>query len=299
MKQLLVLFLLVSFAAESHAQQQAQDPSLDARVRALVADFKGKVSLYAKNLDTGAAYGLDPDERVRTASTIKLPILVETFARVAEGKAKWSDELLLTEEKKVSGSGILREFGGGLKLTLRDAAHLMIVVSDNTATNLILDLLTAEAVNARMDSYGLKKTRALRKVGGGSPSKAGEDPENRRFGLGVSTPREMVMLIERIERGEAVSAEASKEMIAILKRVQHRDGIGRNMKRVEIASKTGALDALRSEVAIIYSPQGRIAMSITCDAMPAPDWSPDNPGLLMLARLSEILVDGLGKRPAN
>jgi beta-lactamase class A len=289
------LLFIISFSAAAQTTP-SPDARLDARVKAAVADFKGKVSLYAKNLETGASYSLNGDEQVRTASTIKLAIMVEAFARVAEGKAKWTDELLLTEEKKVTGSGILFEFGGGLKLTLRDAVHLMIVVSDNTATNLILDHLSADAVNARMDTLGLKKTRALRKVGGGGVSKAGEDPENRRFGLGVTTPREIATLIERIERGEIVNAEASKEMIAILKRQQDHNGIGRNMKGIKMASKAGALDALRSDVAILYTPGGRIAMAITCDGMPEPFWSPDNPGLLMLSRLSELLAEELGKK---
>jgi beta-lactamase class A len=298
MKLYLLLSLLFVLSVSAYAQTSpssdaAPNAAIDARVKSAVAEFKGKVSLYAKNLETGASYSLNGDEQVRTASTIKLAIMVEAFARVAEGKAKWTDELLLTEEKKVTGSGILFEFGGGLKLTLRDAVHLMIVVSDNTATNLILDHLTADAVNARMDTLGLKKTRALRKIGGGGVSKAGEDPENRRFGLGVTTPREIATLIERIERGEIVNAEASKEMIAILKRQQDHNGIGRNLKGIKLASKAGALDALRSDVAILYTPGGRIAMAITCDGMPEPFWSPDNPGLLMLSRLSEILVDAL------
>src|ERR687895_729309 len=93
------------------AQPPAPPPPewLDARVRSEVAAFSGTVRLYAKNLDTGAAYSLGGDERVRTASTIKLAVMVEAFARVAEGRAKWSDELVLTKEKKVGGSGILNE----------------------------------------------------------------------------------------------------------------------------------------------------------------------------------------------
>ena len=96
---------------------QAQT-SLDDQVKPIVASFKGKVSLFAKNLDTGETYGLNPDERVRTASTIKIAVMIEAFARVAEGKAKWTDEVVLTKEKKVSGSGILNELSDGLKLTL-------------------------------------------------------------------------------------------------------------------------------------------------------------------------------------
>jgi beta-lactamase class A len=270
-------------------------PSLDERVRAEVARFKGKVSLFAKNLDTGESYGFGADDRVRTASTIKVAVMVEAFARVAEGKAKWADEVVLTKEKKVGGAGVLQDLSDGLRLTLRDAVTLMIIVSDNTATNLALDVLTADAVNARMEALGLKETRSMRKVFGGGDSREGLKPENKRFGLGRSTPREMVALLEKLERGEVVSPAASREMIELLKRQQFHDGIGRSLKGVTVANKPGALDALRSDVGVVYTPRGRIALAITCDDMPEVVWTPDNPGLLALDRLSSILIEGLGR----
>jgi beta-lactamase class A len=277
-------------------QPSAQALTLDERIRAETGAFKGKVYIYAKNLDTGATYELNGDDRVKTASTIKIPVLVEAFARVAEGHAQWTDELVLTDKKKAGGSGILFEFHDGLKLTLSDAVHLMIVVSDNTATNLVLDALSTDAVNARMDTLGLKQTRVLRKVFGGGESRAGNDPALKPYGLGVTTPHEMVTLVEKIYRGEIVSKEASKEMIEIMKRQQYHGGIGRTLNGVvPIASKHGALDRLRSDVGIIYTKRGPIAMAITADDMPDVNWTDDNPGFLLLSRLSLILIDGLGK----
>lgn len=276
-------------------QKTATAETLDVLVKEEVKNFKGKVSLFAKNLDTGATYSLNGDDKVRTASTIKLAVMVDTFAQVAAGKIKWTDELLLTDKKKVSGSGVLTEFSDGVRLPLRDCLNLMLVVSDNTATNLILDLITSDAVNARMDALGFKNIRLMRKVGGGGDSQAGKDPENKKYGLGMATPREMVMLMEKLERGEVVSPQASKEMLAIMKREQDHHGIGRTLNGVEMATKAGALDALRSNVGIIYSKRGRIAMAITCDDMPQVDWTDDNPAYLMLSRLSLLLIDGLGK----
>jgi beta-lactamase class A len=171
----------------------------------------------------------------------------------------------------------------------------MMIVSDNTATNLVLDVLTTDAVNARMDSVGLKQTRVLRKVGSGGTSRAGEDPTLKPFGLGVTTPHEMVTLMEKLERGEVINPAASKEMLDLMKREQHRDGIGRAIAGIEMATKAGALDKLRSDVGIIYSKRGRIAMAITGDDMPEVMWTEENPGYLMLSRLSQILIDGLGK----
>lgn len=275
--------------------------SMDRPIREAMNGFEGKVFLYAKNLDTGATYGLNEDARVRTASTIKLPIMAALFKVVADGQAHWSDLLTLRDEDKVSGSGVLHEFSDQVKLPMRDVMHLMIVLSDNTATNLILDRITADRVNAEMDKLGLKLTRSNRKVRGDGNqlkapsgwSAAGKLPDNQRFGLGVTTPHEMVTLLEKIERGQVVSKEASKEMIAVLKRNQDQDCIRRGFGDTPVANKTGALDALRSDVGIVYSPRGRIAMAITCDDMPKIDYGPNNKGALLISKLALILVEGL------
>src|SRR5215204_3836244 len=268
---------------------------LDRRVRAEAAGFKGNVYLYAKNLDTGAVYDFGGDEPVRTASTIKVAVMVEAFARVAEGKAKWSDELVLSKAARYAGSGVLNELTDGLRLSLRDAVTLMMELSDNTATNMVLDYLSTDAVNERMESLGLKQTRIMRRVGGGGESREGKVEANKRFGLGRTTPRELASLLERMERGEIVSPAVSKEMIELLKREQGTNGIWRGQWRVPKATKSGALDALRSNVGIIYHPRGRIVLAITCDDMPQPEWTPDNPAYLLMSRLSELVIDGLGK----
>jgi beta-lactamase class A len=288
-----LILLLLLFSCTVAAQTPAK---LDDQIKPIVASFKGKVSLFAKNLDTGETYALNPDERVRTASTIKIAVMIEAFARVNEGKAKWTDEVVLTKEKKVSGSGILAELSDGLKLTLRDAVNLMMILSDNTATNLVLDVLTTDAVNARMESLGFKQIKINRKVGSGGESTAGKDPENKKFGLGVTTPREMVLIMEKLERGEIINPTVSKEMIDLMKREQGRNAIGRSLWNVEMASKYGALDRLRSAVGILYMKNGRVAIAISCDDMPETMWSVDNPAYLLMSKLSEVLAEGLTKK---
>lgn len=266
---------------------------LAGQAHAVLAGFPGRVSLFAKNLDSGETYGLDPDRRVRSASTIKLPILVEVHAQVAEGRLSWSDRLTLTDAEKAGGAGILAELGEGLGLTLRDASNLMVVISDNTATNLVLDRVTADAVNARLEALGFAATRALKKIGGTGASKAAKEPGNQGFGIGVTTPREMVTLLERLEKGEIVSPSASREMLELLKRQPSHEGIGRTLRGVPVASKPGALDRLRSDVGIVYAPRGRIALAITCEDLPETDYTPDNPAYGLLSRLSLALVEGL------
>src|SRR5436190_4754340 len=296
MKRLLAILALTMVLAASAVSQTAAvvpDAKLDEQIKTLVSSFKGKVSLYAKNLDTGETYSLNPDERVRTASTIKIAVMIEAFARVAEGKVKWTDEVVLTKEKKVSGSGIINELSDGLRLTFRDAVNLMMILSDNSATNLVLDVLTTDAVNARMESLGFKQIKINRKVMSGGESVAGKDPENKKFGLGVATPREMVLVMEKLERGEIISPAVSKEMIDLMKREQARYAIGRSLYDLPMASKYGALDRLRSAIGIVYSKKGRIAMAISCDDMPQVMWSVDNPAYLLMSKLTEILVSGL------
>lgn len=185
-----------------------------------------------------------------------------------------------------------------MQIPLVDLTHLMIVLSDNTATNLVIDRVTADSVNAYMDKLGLKDTRSMRKVlGDGNDlkapsgySKAGLDPANKKYGLGSSTPREMVTLLEMIENGKIVSPEASAEIVRILKRQRDNNGIARRMGETVVANKAGALDHLRSDVGIVYLKGNRIAMAITCEDVPKIDWTADNEGLLLIARIAEILA---------
>jgi beta-lactamase class A len=295
---LLIFCNVIMINAQDTTPRPANPAALDAQIAAALKGFRGKVWIYAKNLDTGKDYALRADDPVRTASTIKLPIMAETFHQVAQGKLKWEDELTLTTEKKKGGSGILSEFSHNTKLDLRSAVHLMIVLSDNTATNLVLEKVTCESVNDFMAALGLKQTLNLRHVFGGGETKAYADPLNKPFGLGKSSPRDMVRLLELLEKGEVVSKEASAEMIGVLKRQQYKNGIGRGLSgEIESASKSGTLDNFRSDVGIVYTPRGRIAIAITVDEMPQVMYNEENPGLHLIWKLSQILQDELGAGP--
>jgi beta-lactamase class A len=271
--------------------------SLDDNVRAALAGFSGTVGIYAKNLDTGQSFGYQEDQRVRSASTIKLPIMMAVFDAVQRGRAHFTDLVLLSKRDMVDGAGILTDLSPGDRFPLRDLVHLMIVVSDGTATNLLLSRYSGDVVNALLVKLGFEQTRSLRQLLGiGRPkgfSAAGRLPENEHFGIGVTTPHEMVRLLEMLDRGQIVSPAASKEMIGIMKRQQDRNGIPRRLADMPVANKTGALDHLRSDVGIVYSPHGKIALAISCDEIPKVDYSSDNPALLLISQLTQILMDGL------
>lgn len=275
--------------------------SMASRLDAVIAGVQGHVSAYAQNLDTGREWGINPDERVRTASTIKLPIACAVVREVTAGRAGWNETLAVGPENKVSGSGVLADFSDGARVSLRDALTLMIIVSDNTATNMILDRFGADTVNETMDSLGLKATRSMRKIRGDGGelapaegwSKAGREPGNERFGIGSSSPREMVRLLGMLTRGEVVDAAGSRLILETLQRQQYKEGIGRHAGDLVVASKSGALDALRSDVGIVHTPQGRIAIAVTIDGMPVIDYSPDNVGEKAIWEISRILMSEL------
>jgi beta-lactamase class A len=290
------------FAVMINASMASADPLAD-RVAALTKNFKGSVYVYAKNLKTGKEFSLNGDSRVKTASTIKLPILCALESLIAQGKVRWDERLVLKPEDKVTGSGVLASLADGTDLTVRNVATLMIIVSDNTATNLIIDRITADAVNDYLDSIGIHQTRSNRKVRGDGNqlkaptgwSKAGKLEENAKFGLGVTTPHEMVQILEMLEQGKIVSPAASKDILDIMKMQQERFGISRRTpEELVVASKHGSLDALRSDVGIVYEKDAPIAIAITVDDMPEIDYSPDNVGDKLIADLSDALRQGLG-----
>jgi beta-lactamase class A len=282
----------------------AAEPLAD-RIALLTNSFKGTVVLHAKHLRTGREFGVAPDTRVRTASTIKLPILCALESLVAAGHVKWDERIILKAEDKVSGSGVLASLEDHTELTVRNLAILMIVLSDNTATNLILDRIGADAVNDYLDTIGLVKTRVNRKVRGDGTklaapsgwSKAGLLEDNQRFGLGVSTPREMVRLLELLDDGKIVGPDASKDIIGMLKMQQDNSGIRRHTPDdMPVANKSGALDALRSDVGIVYTQNGPVALAITIDDMPETDYSRDNPGERLIWQLTSTILDGFSTR---
>jgi beta-lactamase class A len=279
---------------------------LAARLEARIKGDRATVALYAKNLRTAQDVGVGADRPVRTASTIKLPILCALESLVAAGTVKWDERVRLRTADKISGSGILADLEEGTELSIRNLATLMIIVSDNTATNLVLDRITADAVNDYLDTIGLTETRALRKVRGdvepppgtSGMSRAGRLEMNQPFGLGKSTAREMVRLLEALEAGRIVSPAASADILAIMKRQQIKDGIGRHTADgVEVASKSGALDALRSDVGLVWTSGGPVALAITVDDLERVDYSPDNAGNRLISDLTALILTDLGGHP--
>ena len=266
-------------------------------LKGLAAAYPGVVTYCARDLGTGRAWAQEADRPVRTASVIKVPIMVEAFAQAADGRCDWARPLRLDRANAVGGSGVLQDLSDGLTLTLRDAVVLMIVLSDNTATNLVLDALDGgpAAVNARMRTLGLPQTTVFRRAF--SPDDP-DSPDGVRYGLGRTTAREAVSLLAGLAHGQIVSPVASAEMIRILGRQTDRDGIGRLLPAgAHYAGKSGRLPDVRNDAGLVFVEDGRgpLALAVFCDGQPpSPTDLPDDVGLWTIARLADGFTTELG-----
>lgn len=258
-------------------------------IEEIAAGFEGEISVAAKDLRTGEIVSRNPVRKCATASVIKLPILVHALLLAEEGLLDLDARLELKDSDKTPGSGILTQLSAGLKITKLDACVLMIALSDNTATNMLIDHLGIEPVNQRMRSLGLPDTTLFRKVfAGGTPISSA----NHKYGLGVTTPRDMLRLLSLIHARKAGGTETSARIRTILGKQQHRDSIPRLLPSTsKFQGKSGSVDAVRNDVGIVTLEDGReFALAVFCQKIPRPLWTADNPGHLAIAKLSAALV---------
>jgi len=305
--------------------QSGVDEALSARVQTLISARaeaqKGKTALYAVQLNTGRSVAVDADVPVQTASVIKLGILYEAMVQVREGNAKWDEAITLKKGEAVPGSGILTLLDAPITITLKDALTLMVIVSDNTATNLMIDRFGLDKVNARMESLGLRNTHMYKKVF--KPAVGPMPADYAKFGLGKTTPREIALLMTWIgtcglrraplpppaQPGVGMVApmflpmdEGDKAVCSValgmLKDQFYRETVPRYLESadvtttggVAIASKTGSLDAVRNDVAIVMGRSGPMVLSIFTYDNADHGWTVDNEGELTIARLAKEIV---------
>jgi len=283
----------------------AVDQALQQRIAALAATHKGHVTLYATQLNTGKTVTLDADQPVQTASVIKLAILFEAMEQVRAGKARWDEKLTLAKGEGVSGSGVLTFFDTPLTLTLKDVLSMMVIVSDNTATNLSIDRFGVDAVNARIEWLGLKDTHLYKKIG--KPATGPMPPDQPKFGLGKTTAHEMERIMERIGRCQLAGpgkktqpgdVEICKTALTMLRNQFYRNTIPRYLEKLDssetgsgIASKTGSLNAVRNDVAIVAGKSGPMVLSIFTYGNEDKSWTADNEAEMMIARLAKEIVE--------
>jgi len=297
---------MAGFAAGMDARRPAlsQPTQMLEQVRSTVAAFKGVMGVAAKNLVTGEEVLVNADLRFPTASTIKTAVMVEAYHQAAEGKLPLDTQITLRDADKVGGSGVLNGFRDGTTLRVAELIHLMIVVSDNTATNLLVNRLGAARIDERMLTYGLEHTKIFRPTF--RDGRADVFPElEKEFGLGMATPREMARLMAAIAEGKAVSADASAAMMTTLRRQQDRAMIPRLLPhdaglqignktgtdQEKLAGKNGVRGQVRADAAIVVGKNVRYVIAIYTRQVEDARGGVDNDALVTGARVSRMVYD--------
>ena len=297
---------LLAALALSLAIPQTPVPSSRMNMTAIheaIAAFDGVVGLAVRNLDTGEEMAVNGDMRFPTASAIKTAVMIEAWHQASEGTLPIDTVLTLRESDKVGGSGVLNGMSDGLALKVRDLIHLMIVLSDNTATNMLVNSLGTRRIDDRLVAYGLTHTKIFRPTF--RDGKADVFPElEREFGLGMSTPREMAKLMALIAEGGAVDARSSAAMLDTLRKQQDRAMIPRLLPgNVQIGNKTGTdtekrpddggrRGAIRVDAAIVTGKNVRYVIAVFTRRGADGSSGVENAGVLLGAQLSKLVFDG-------
>lgn len=297
-KTLLAVSLAALVSTTIHARlvgDDAKSTTLESRLLPLIHAHKGKVALAVKNLKTGEIYRYQADQVMPTASLIKFPVMVEAFRQAGEKKVDLDSFITLEKKDKVPGSGVLTyHFSDGSRFKLRDAVRLMIAFSDNTATNLVLDAIGIGSTAATMEKLGYPNTKIHSKVYRRDTSVFPE--RSKKFGLGSTSPDEMIRLCEAVHRKTILTPAACDEMLAILRTCEDHDKLPRFLPEgTKVAFKTGSLDDTRTAAGIIECPGGPVAVCVMTSDNEDHRWVPDNAGNRLCADVARAVYDHFGK----
>jgi beta-lactamase class A len=263
---------LAAFAAALALQGPAQPAPLqrlEASIQRTVRSINATWGIYVKSLETGEEIAIDADRRMETMSTIKIPLMVEAFEQIKAGKFKLADTYTFVEADSQPGTGTIQRLDPGAVMTVKDLITMMIVVSDNTATEVLYRMVGGpDVVNARLDTLGLKNTRAMNVPSKWFPALRAA-PTTEQFyregkhPFGFSTPREMGRLLEMMERGTLVDKPSSDLMLRIMRGQLYRTRIPRYVTGYTIPHKTGDfLPYVGDDVGILEAPGKTIIVSV-------------------------------------
>lgn len=275
----------------------AGEKTLAGRLEPLAKKHHGRVAIAIKHLDNGETFFLNADEPMPTASLIKFMVMLEAYQQALEGKVKLTDTVVLHKDDMVKGSGILTyHFSDGASFSLRDAIRLMIVFSDNTATNLVLDKIGIASTGNRMEAWGFPNSKIHAKVFRGSTTSI--DPERtKKFGLGSTTARECVQLLEKVHRGELVSPEACKEMLEHLKNCDDKTKLKRFLPtKVAVAHKTGSVSDVKTDAGILYVPGGPVAVAVLTADNADKVYRDDNEANVLIGNVARAVLEHFSKK---
>ena len=266
-----IFLLLICFLCFSFAEAQKNDPVLEKQLQALIAGFKGDIGIYVHNLKNHRQVAIQADTIFPTASIVKIPILTGIMRKIEDGQLTYHQPLIYKDSLLYEGEDILGSFKNNEKIEMSKVLMLMLTTSDNTASLWLQSIAgTGTRINELMDSLGLTNTR----VNSRTP---GRTEQRNKWGWGQTTPREMGQLLEKIINHQVISYTASEKMLRLRSRnYWDEEAISRIPADVFIASKSGAVDASRSELLFVNGKKCSYVFSIFTKNNQDRSWEPTN-----------------------
>ncbi len=279
--------------------------SIQQKIEELAAGFNGRIGISALNLQSNETYAYHADEVFPTASVIKLGVLVTLMAQCKTGESSLDDPIMLRRADLTTGSGVLQYLTPGLTMRVRDYAFLMMNISDNLATNILIDYVGLKNIQTYLSESGFPDVNLHRKLVSGTPPQG--TPQ-----LGTATPQGFTRLITAVFRREIVSPTACDLMMRLMDGVGS-DRVGRYLpfslygnygsdeqeaKKLNLAGKTGSISGVRAQTAVVWQGSWQAAKGFAITVMTADDpspemWSADAAGTLVIGRIARVVYDGI------
>ena len=299
MRKALAMSLIVSACASAQtvpapiAVARADTGTLHRVLDSLARSHRGVIGYAVRNVDTGEHLQLRGDSTFPTASLIKVSLLVTLYDLVEKGEISLDDRIRVLRIDKVPGSGMLQFLHDGLEITVADAAWLMTTISDNTATNLLIDKVAIRRVWQKMEALGLPRSKLHSKSFLRMTSVAMDS--SVKYGLGVTTPNEMAQLFALLAQGKAVSPGADSAMLRILEHNTYNQMLARYAEGVPLAHKDGEGDQIRTDCGLFRLQSRVVACVLTKDNQDR-RWLIDNEAQITIARMGQAIVSAWPRR---
>jgi len=278
--------------------------NLNDQITRLADQFEGFLGMAVLDLHSGEHYAFNADRVFPTASVIKLPVLITLMQLCEIGEASLDEPLMLRRADLIGGSGVLQHLSPGLTMPVRDWAFLMMNVSDNLATNVLIDHIGLKNVQSWLSDAGYLEVQLHRKIDFGALAQDQKD-------LGTATPRDLTRMMAAVFNRELVSPAACDEMMRMMDKVG-ADRVGRYLpfnpfgedepeqKKLHLAGKTGSLVGTRAQTAAVWRGEGEMrrgfVITVMTEGSPGPErWSADSPGVLVIGRIALVFYEQLMK----
>lgn len=278
------IFLLVLFLPSVLLAQNI-NKKLQKNVQTLVNDYKGDIGIFIKSLKTGKVVQINADTVFPTASIVKVPILIGIINKIKLGELSYHQEFSYNDSMLYAGVDILGSFKNGEKIELSKLIMLMLSMSDNTASLWLQKLAgTGTAINILMEKNGFVNTYVNSKT-------AGRENDRTQYGWGQTTPKEMAVIFEKLYKGEIINDSLSKKMIRLLGRnYWDEEALSEIPATIFAASKSGAVDASRSEILLVVAKEPYI-LSVFTKNNKDQSWNATNEAWVLFRKLSKIVYD--------